>query len=260
MVGDELGIPTYATVCLSHSVLVSDRSTSDILTNVTALNCDGYYLSIQTDSRIVNKREELLLLAKIILTLASTGRNVFHAFAGPLSLFTICFGAKSVGLGQCRNLWNFSRIRFDINAPKNEGRNGGAVRLFSKNLWGTFVYPEELTSIQTSLASQLLTRSPFTLNLNIEGTIPIRKAVAQNHLLYVIGTTIENLISTCPSYKDRTNEVISMLRNAEELIFNIRRQKTFKDETFSYQQQWRNVLETSLDLYADQFAFLELLS
>ncbi|RZM19829.1 MAG: hypothetical protein EOO88_36960, partial [Pedobacter sp.] len=42
-VGDELGIPTYATVVLGRSVSSSSQAMGNILSSVTALNSDGWY-------------------------------------------------------------------------------------------------------------------------------------------------------------------------------------------------------------------------
>lgn len=58
--GDALGIPTYATVILGRSASSSDQVLSTILSQATALNCDGFYYGFEfSPERIYRLRERL---------------------------------------------------------------------------------------------------------------------------------------------------------------------------------------------------------
>ena len=57
-VADDLKIPVYATVVLGRSVTASDKTMQNVLSQATALSCDGWYFGFEfEDERLPSVRE-----------------------------------------------------------------------------------------------------------------------------------------------------------------------------------------------------------
>jgi len=110
VVGDEIGIPTYATVMLDRSVTSSNQTVGRIISEVTALNSDGWYFGFEfNDERIASSYELVLRCGAAGLTLACTGKPVLYSYAGPMALLALGFGATGAAIGHSQNLWQFTR-------------------------------------------------------------------------------------------------------------------------------------------------------
>src|SRR2546427_8404365 len=93
-VGTALGKPTYATVVLARSATSSDQTLEPLLAHVTGLPSDGWYFGFEFEpERIPSSRAAMKRCCAAILTLASTGRPVLHAFASLMAPLSIGAGA-----------------------------------------------------------------------------------------------------------------------------------------------------------------------
>ncbi len=161
-VGDATGKPTYATVFLGSSVTGSAVTIESVLSNATALECDGWYYAFEFPAeRLPSDEDDVYRSLACGLTLACTGKPVLHGYAGPLGLCSHGFGATGVAVGHSQNIWRFCRERFE--APTGSGGGGDAPpRFFSRALWGTIVFPNETALLSDELREQVLTHSPFS--------------------------------------------------------------------------------------------------
>lgn len=258
-VGDDLGIPTYATILIGKSAIVSENSISSIMSYATNLNCDGWYYGFEfSQNRIPNTYEDILKFGASILTLAGTGKPIIHSFSGPLSLVSMGFGATGTALGHSQNLWQFTKGRWETPKKKPGGNGRTPPRYFSKNLWGTFVYPDEFKQIPQDLRQRLMSNSPFSSQINPTTLIPWEKWDAGKHMVYIIGKTITEQLQF-PSIRDRANFAISLLGDAIQLGQEVQKNLKLKDETCCYQENWKKALETGLSLYENDFEYLSLL-
>ena len=153
--GNSLGIPTYATVILGRSATSSDQTMNAILSQATALNSDGFYYGFEfSPERIPSSREFVSRCCAAGLVLACTGLPVLHAYAGPMALLSLAFGATGSAIGHSQNLWQFTPSRW----ATSTGQGGGGKappRFFSSSLWGTIVYPDEVAQL-TFLSASLI--------------------------------------------------------------------------------------------------------
>ena len=170
-VGDILGIPTYATVMLGKSATSSGKTMKSILSQATALNSDGWYFGFEfSQERVPSSYLEVLKCCEAGLILACTGLPVMHAYAGPMALLSLGFGATATAIGHFQNLWNITSQRFS--SPSKKGGGGAAPsRLFSKNLWGTIVYPDEFSRLSSTQQTNILTTTSFSSNISPNGPL-----------------------------------------------------------------------------------------
>jgi hypothetical protein len=120
--GDALGVPTYATVVLGRSVTTSTQTLSPVLSQVTALDADGWYIAYEFDApRIPFDRNDIERAGSAILTLACTGVPVLHAYAGPMAILSQGLGATAAGVGHSQNTWQFTPDRWQ----PSSGQGGG---------------------------------------------------------------------------------------------------------------------------------------
>jgi hypothetical protein len=260
-VGEDLGLPTYSTIMLGRSVTNSDSIVQDVLSSATALNSDGIYFGFEFDAnRIPSDQSFITRFGESLLTLASTGKDILHSFAGPLSLLSIGFGATGVAVGHSHNLWQFSRQRWE---PSTASGGGGDAppRFFSTNLWGTIIYPDELidSALPANLRNRLLTTTPFSNMLNITTAIPWDRWTANKHLLYAIGSTICQM-SSLDTLRKRAQFAQNLLQNAVTLATKISRLNIqLKDDTCCYQQNWLNSVTNILANCSDDYDYISLL-
>ena len=260
-IGDDLGIPTYATVILGRSVTSSDQTLKDILAPVTSLNIDGWYFGFEfKPERIPSSREAVYRCLVAGLILACTGKPVLHAYAGPMALLSLGFGATATAIGHWQNLWKFNRERWQ--PPR---RRGGPVeppaRFFAKTLWGTIIYPDEVARLKPDLQTQVLTPSSFSSKVSPgRPFLSFSRWDACKHLVNIICSTIADIALTNDP-RENANEAIAMLQEAVTLHGRIAGSGiNLRDDTNVYQENWRLALNDLLVNRSSDFDYLELLS
>lgn len=258
--GDSIGVPTYATVVLGASVAASESAISDILSEVTSLEADGWYYAFQFDNeRIPSETNSIFRCCAGGITLACTGKPVLHAYAGPMGLLSFCFGATGAAVGQFQNLWRFDPRNFQ---PSEDSQGGGGKhppRFFSSTLWGTVVHPDETSMLSTELRNKIITSSPFT------GAGPTKPPQnwsnhdANKHLVHTICTKLKEH-ATNTKARAICIDSQKILANAVVLYTEVRKQGIFlKDKSDTYQRNWRQAIEHLLKERKEDFDFLEML-
>lgn len=258
-VGDSIGVPTYATVVFGQSVTGSNQTMGTALSAATALPCDGWYYAYEfTPARIPSDEGLVFRCCTTGLTLACTGKPVLHAFAGPMGLLSLGFGATGAGIGYSQNVWHFTRSRWQ--GQSGQGGGGDAPpRYFSRPLWGTIVYPDETVQLPLILRQQVFTKSPF--DGSARANMNWSRWDANKHLLYVIGSTIGD-IAREHNAEVRARSAIAILQRALDLHQNIQPhfgQIGLRDNTTAYQDSWRICMERILREKADDYSFLAML-
>lgn len=259
-VGDNLGIPTYATVVLGRSVTSSDQTLEAILAPVTSLNSDGWYFGFEFEpERIPSSYDAVYRCCSTGLTLASTGKPVLHAYAGPMSLLSLGFGATATAIGHSHNLWKFTRGRWQPSIQRRGGE-GAPSRFFSKSLWGTIVYPDEVAELSTAFQAQVLTPSPFSEQLSVgQPFIPFSRWDSNKHLVYIVLSSIAGLAENSDP-RVNANSAIAILQDAISLHGNIAGAGlSLRDNTNAYQENWRAALSNLLNNRSDDYDYLDLL-
>lgn len=259
-VGDEIGVPTYATVILGNSTIATDVVIQQTLSQATAVDSDGWYIGFEfNQERIPSSRDEVVRCCKAGLTLACTGKPVLHSCSGPMSLLSLAFGSTGAGIGHWPNLWRFTRSRYS-SSGKNQGGGGAAPpRFFSTNLWGTIIYPDEVAVLPQRLRNQVLTHSPFSDSIGRRVDIPWSRWEANKHVIYSIGSVIASLAENNDP-RECALAAISVLDNAILLHQEITRfGLMLRDDSNSYQQAWRDAAQELLDNHADDFDYMTLL-
>jgi len=258
-VGDALGRPTYGTVIIGRSAATASQTTDPIVASATALAADGWYYGFEFDQeRIPTSEPAVLRACETGLTLAMTGLPVLHAFAGPLGLLSLCFGATAAGIGHSQNLWKFTPSRWQQNDGSGGGGNAPA-RFFSRALWGTVIVPDEIVRFNTALRTLVLTPSPFATAAIQNPTVPWDKWVANKHLVAVIARTVDEMASVSTP-RECATAAASILDEAIGLHTTIAAQMRLADNTSAYQRPWRRALATLLNTRGTDYDFLELLS
>jgi hypothetical protein len=260
-VGDDLGIPTYATVLIGRSASISESVISTLLSSATALNSDGWYFGYEfNQNRIPSNFEDILRFGSSLLTLACTGKPVLHSFAGPMSLLSMGFGATGAAIGHSQNLWQFTRGRWELSTGSQGGGGDAPPRYFSQNLWGTFVYPDELVQLPISIRERLLSPSPFSVSLDGNSPLPWSRWEANKHLLFIIGQVVSQLSQTQNAI-DCAVAAIDHLENSERLSNDIESfGLTLRDDTCCYQANWKQALVQGIERFRGDYDYLSLLS
>jgi hypothetical protein len=249
-VGNALGKPAYATVVLGRSATATMDTVNAALSFATTLDADGYYFAFEFDpERIPSSREAVGRCLSAGLTLACTGKPVFHAYAGPLGLLSFGFGATGIGIGHSQNLWKFDRSRWD-DADAQGGGGNAPARYFSSALWGTIIHPDESAQLSTAIQGQILTPSPFT--------IPWDRWQANKHMVYCLGTTIAGMAGTTDP-RMNVQAAINILDAAAALHTTISGTLALKDFTNTYQRNWRLALTDLLANNSADFDYFALL-
>jgi len=259
--GDELGIPTYATVIIGRSANSSAQILNTILSQATALDSNGFYYGFEfSPERIPSSREAVLRCCTAGLTLACTGLPVLHAYAGPMALLSLGFGATGAAIGHSQNLWQFTRSRW-TNTGGQGGGGDAPPRLFSSQLWGTIIYPDEIAQLSAGLRNQVLTQSPFSTGITANPPfVQWPRWDANKHMVNVICATVSSIAaSTDP--RENANAAITLLQQAVALHSNIAAAGvSLRDNTNAYQGNWLAVMNDLLNNYSDDFDYLALLA
>jgi len=260
-VGDRLGVPTYASVILGSSVTSSEQTVNNTLSEVVGLDCDGWYYGYEFGQRerIPSSRTSVLRCCVAGLKLACTGKPVLHAYAGPMALLSMSFGAAATGVGQWQNLWQFTRNRWSDSVPQGGGGDA-PPRLFSMSLWGTIVYPDEIVQLSPDIRSEVFTPSPFSPRSVIGTLMPWDRWLANKHLVYLICSTVAEL-ATNRNARENAQRVIEILEGAVGLHSRIAASNvTLVDDTSIYQGRWAGALRDLLAQSSSDFEYLELLA
>ena len=255
-VGDSTGKPTYATVFLGSSVASSEVTMDSVLSNATALDCDGWYYGFEFPAeRVPSNENDIYRSLSCGLTLAATGKPVLHGYAGLNGLLSQGFGATGVAVGHSQNLWKFSRERWE--PPAGSGGGGDAPpRFFSTELWGTLIFPDESQQLREDLRSLILTQSPFSQQLT-PGLWS--RWDANKHLIYLICSTIDSMSDTATA-RECCERALEILDNAIDRHEDIEEELIdLKDDTNIYQESWRDAVRRLLADNGDDFDFLELM-
>ncbi len=259
--GDELGIPTYATVILGLSATSSDQTLRTLLSQATALDSDGFYYGFQcSPERIPSSHEAVLRCCTAGLTLACTGLPVLHAYAGPMALLSLGFGATGSAIGHSQNLWKFTTSRW-THTTGDGGGGDAPARFFSVALWGTITYPDEATQLPSNLWNQVLVHSPFSqLVSSNQPFIKWPRWDANKHLVYSICTVVSDIAANNDP-RTNANSAITFLQDAVALHRNIAASGlALRDDTNVYQQNWQDAMNNLLNNNSADFDYLALLS
>lgn len=259
--GDALGIPTYATVIIGSSATSSNQAMNEILSQVTSIKCDGYYYGFEfVPERIPSSVEAVLNCCTAGLTLACTGLPVMHAYAGPMALLSMGFGATGAGVGHYKNVWRFDRSRWGPTSPQGGGGDA-PPRYFSSSLWGTIVCPDEIIQLSPAIQSQILTHSPFSALLTAGTAFSNWPNWDSNkHFVYTICSNISN-ISANLDPRNNANAAITILHGASTLITAVQSTGlTLRDDTTAYQQNWEDTMNTLLVDRSQDYEYLSLLA
>jgi hypothetical protein len=259
-VGDDLGIPTYATVILGRSANSSQQVIQSILSCATSLNSDGWYFGFEfSGQRIPSEQQQVYQCLVAGLTLACTGRPVLHSYSGPMALLSMGFGATGTAIGHSQNLWQFTRARWQEPTSGRGGAGDAPPRFFSTSLWGTVIYPDELIQIPQNLRTQIYTPSQFSPQDIVSTPLRWDRWSANKHLLNQIGTKVTQIAANTDA-KPCANIAISHLNNAVLLHEQLERAGIkLRDQTNTYQANWSCAVSRLITEHAVDFDYLELL-
>lgn len=257
-VGDALSVPTYATIILGSSITSSGDTITSILSEATSLDCDGWYLGFEFDTyeRVPSQIREVYNCCLTQLKLACTGKPVLHAFAGPLGLLSMGAGSTGVGIGHFQNLWQFTRGRFENKEDAGGGGGDAPARYFSKALWGTIVYPDEVRGLNANLRNTIFSASPFSPQ-SFQTFLPWPKWSSYKHLLFVIGETLNDIAGIVTPRK-RLQYAKDILQNASRLHESI--PDELKDNTDAYQENWVEVIDKLVKDNSEDYEYLGMLT
>lgn len=255
--GDNIGVPTYATVVLGGSTITTMDTTTDAVSHATALNADGWYYAFEFEpGRIPSRRDVVYRCCVAGLMLACTGKPVLHAYAGPMSLLSFGFGATGAAIGHSQNLWRFTRGRWQ--PPVQAGGGDAPPRYFSAALWGTIIYPDEVAQLSANLRDRVLTQTAFSQPVG--GGRDWSKWDANKHLISIMGSTIADIARSADARTNAT-DALQRLRSAVQLHGAIFESNVFlRDDTNVYQSNWALAIEDVLTTNGDDFDYLTLLS
>ena len=257
--GDALGVPTLATVTLAQSITGSDSTVAAAVDAATATHADGWYYAFEfKEERLPSSREAVRRCCDAGLSLALTGKPVLHAYAGPMCLLSYGFGTTAVGIGHSQNLWKFTRQRWE----PSTGHGGGGdapPRFFSTTLWGTVVYPDETQAMEATLREQILTPTSFSAPVMANPPAPWPRWEAGKHLVCALAQTAADLAAIATA---RASAVVAAdrLAGAVALYGQIRQTGLHvRDNSDSYQENWRLALSEVLANRVADYDYLELL-
>lgn len=257
-VGSRLGKPVYASVVLGRSVTSSDQTLATVVSQVTSLAADGWYYGFEFETeRLPSSRDSVRRSLSAGLTLACTGKPVLHAYAGPLALLSLGWGATAAAIGHSQNLWRFTPERWE---PATGGGGGAAPpRFFSTTLWGTIISPDELARLRAAHRAAVLTHSPYSQELAASPPQPWARWKANKHLVHMISTVVAQLASVNDP-RIIAQQAIDRLDSAVALHGAIAGSGiALADQTNAYQANWRNAMADVLGNSSQDYDYLNLL-
>lgn len=253
----ELGIPCYGTAFLGESVTNSQHLVEATLSSITALNADGWYFGFEFASeRIPSSTDAVYRCLRAALLLVLTGKPVMHAYAGPMGILSFAAGCTAAATGASQKQWRFCPERWEASASTG-GNNAAPARYFSRQLWGTIVFPDETALLPIQIQNQIFEATPFAPN-----PLPQTwsKTDATKHLTYSICKGIEAVASS-QGYAASRQAAEAMLDTAVAIHSQIAVQHAIqlRDDAACYQANWRAALNILAQNHGDDFEFLELL-
>jgi hypothetical protein len=254
---NDLGVPTYATVILGHSVTTSTASIKKALADATKLSADGWYFGFEfSEDRIPTSEDAVYRFCEAALELACTGKPVLHAYAGPMAVLSLGAGSTGTAIGHSQITWQFNRERWQKEAKQGGGGDTPA-RFFSAELWGTIVYPDEIAALPARLKNSIITQSRYSNS--VRSNLKLDKWEANKHLVTAISNVVKKIAET-DNARASANAAIYILKEAERLHGEIAKLGIqLKDRTSSYQRNWRRALENLLAKHTSDFDYLQLL-
>lgn len=259
MAGNALGVPTLASVTLAQSATNGDSTVVAAVEAATSINPDGWYYGFEfREERIPSGRDAIRRCCDAGLSFAMTGKPVLHAYAGPMCLLSYAFGATGVGIGHSQNLWRFTRQRWET-ATGQGGGGDAPSRFFSKNLWGTVIYPDETQLMSMALRTRVLTPTSFCQPVVATPPAPWRRWDAGKHLVCALADVSAELaeLGTARESADRADQ---RLAEAVTLYGELRGSGVaVRDNADAYQQNWRLAVADVLASRSADYDYLELL-
>lgn len=255
--GDAIGIPTYTTVFMGHSLVSADVPLNDAVAAATSCRANGWYYGFEfAPERIPSSTDTIMRCLRAGLLLASTGLPVLHAYAGPASLLSCAFGATAAAIGHSQNLWRFTRDRWQ----EGEGQGGGGnppARFFSRGLWGTIVYPDETSQLAPATVRKILQHSPYSSPVG--ANTPWRRWAANKHLVHIIGSEVSD-IARLEDPRKAVQHSIEVLDGSVSIHKEIADQQVIlRDATANYQGNWKEALKDLLADNQDDYDYLDLI-
>ena len=211
----------------------------------------GYYAFEFPAERIPSSTDAAYRCLRAALLLAGTGVPVMHAYAGPLGILSFAAGCTAAASGPSQKQWRFCPERWEP-SPGGGGGGGAPARYFSRNLWGTIVFPDETALLPQALQAQVFTPSPFAPN-----PLPPAwsKTNATKHQTYMICKGIED-VAAQTGFVPCRQSAEAILDTAIGLHAQIAAQQVvLKDDTASYQTNWRAALTILEQNHGDDFRF-----
>ncbi len=259
-----LGRPVMATIVLGQSVTVSPGEISSVLAHATGLDADGWYFAYEfSEDRIPRDRGNIVRCGDACLTLAATGKPVFHAYAGPMALLSLGFGASAAGIGHSQTLWQFNRNRF-APAAGNGGGGDAPPRFFSTALWGTVVCPDELATIPAEFLDEILTTTEFSsvLSPTTFQTADWSRWEAGKHLVMAICQAVQSIADASTVSVDCARFAETVLNDANNLFGRMgAKSVVLREESRNlHQPEWLAALGKLQASRGDDYEFLELLA
>jgi len=257
---DSLNVPVYATVILTRSVTSSDQVVSQILARATSLNPDGWYFGFEFEGERIPSSYELVLRCCLTgLKLAKTGKPVLHAYAGPMALLSQGFGARAAGIGHSQNLWNFTHGRWST-SPGQGGGGDAPARFFSKSLWGTIVYPDEIVQLSNTLQNQIFTPTIYSPGQITRPLTPLSRWNAGKHFVSIVGEEVQRIAQET-TFRNRLEAARVTLANAVTTLGQIGATGlVLRDEAASYQNNWLRVVQELQNNKSSEYDYLDLIS
>lgn len=259
LAGDQLGVPTLATIMIGASAAASEASTTAILSALTAVEADGWYFGFEfpSEERLPATKALIKRCLAAILSLACTGKPVFHAYSEPMAVLSLSAGASLVGVGHCQILWHFHRSRWENRASPQQGGGDAPPRFFSRMLWGTLVYPDEINQLSTGLQASVLAHSPFSSQVG--SGLPWRRWDAYKHCVSVVCDEVATML-TSGSAQSAAAHAETLLQTAIDTFNQVSTEGvTPRDGAAGYQPIWRAALAELLAENAEDYAFMSLL-
>jgi hypothetical protein len=254
----ELGKPCYGTAFLGESVTNSQQLVESMMSTITSLECDGWYFGFEFSAeRIPSSTDAVYRCLRAAMLLAGTGKPVMHAYAGPMGILSFAAGCVAAATGPSQKQWRFCPERWEPSVG-NGGNNAAPARYFSRSLWGTIVFPDEIALLPGDLQGQIVEQSPFASK-----PLPPTwsKTDATKHLTFSICKGIEQ-VAAKQGFDACRSEADSILSTAVGLHIKIVKEQMIqlKDDAAGYQANWRAALRILAQNHRDDFEFLELLS
>jgi hypothetical protein len=142
-------------------------------------------------------------------------------------------------------------------ATGDGGGGGAAPRFFSEALWGTIVFPDEISQLNSQLRNSVYLPTAFSPQ---QPTLPWSRWQANKHLLSAICRGIGTVLAQT-STRDRANEARRILHGAVNLHNQIVQQGiALRDNTAAYQQNWYDSLGWAIQNRAQDYDYLELMT